>query len=322
MIIDAHMHIHAPLPEYQMDEARRQRSLVSMPLMKLGPHPEEEIAQHVALMDASGIDRSIIINTQFHPDLGVYRPNAAFTRQRAKFPDRFEIIAGVRLHPSPDLAELEHAVRTLGCVGVKIVPAVAYVRPDNFELLAPLYEACIELDVPIMWHIGDSGLPGARPWFASFEAFSEAVARYPSLKHVVAHLGGHGHAGIETGWIEYAATRSNVYVEASYAPRAAFIRNLPLGRRPAPERYLAEFLYTDGDWSPEIRDAWEQTESGQIRLIRLAANLCPERFLFATDTPLAISRKIAMDLYTKALGGHGELWDLVMGGTACRLFKL
>ena len=133
-----------------------------MPLMKLGPDPEEEIGQHVALMDASGIDRSIIINTQFHPDLGVYRPNAALARQRAKFPDRFDIIAGVRLHPTPDLGELEYAVRTLGCVGVKIVPAVAYVRPDDFDLLGPLYEACIDLDVPIMWHIGDSGLPAAR----------------------------------------------------------------------------------------------------------------------------------------------------------------
>jgi predicted TIM-barrel fold metal-dependent hydrolase len=321
-IVDAHMHIHAPLPEYEMSEERRQRSLASLPLLKLGPDPEQEIDQHLALMDAAGIDRSIIINTQFHPDLGVYRPNAAIARQTARFPDRFGIIAGVRLHPRPDLAELEEAVCKLGCLGVKIVPAVAYVRPDDFELLGPLYERCIELDVPIMWHIGDSGLPGARPRFASFEGFSEAVARYPNLKHVVAHLGGHGHEGVEVGWIEYASTRSNVYIEASYAPRAAFIRKLPLGRRPAPERYLAEFLYPDGGRSPEICTAWAETEPGQIRLIQHAANLCPERFLFATDTPLAISRQIAMDLYTRALGGHGELWDLVMGGNARRLFKL
>ena len=48
-----------------------------------------------------------------------------------------------------------------------------------------------------MWHIGDSAFPNARFQFGSMAAFSEVVARYPELKHIVAHLGGHGGPGIE-----------------------------------------------------------------------------------------------------------------------------
>mgnify|MGYP001339234735 CR=1 FL=1 len=100
------------------------------------------------------------------------------------------------------------------------------------------------------------------------------------------------------------------------------IRNFPLGKGSLAHRYLSEFLYADGEWSPEIRAAWEQVKPGQIQLIRQAANACPERFLFATDTPLAISRRLGVELYREALGGHGELWDLVMRENARRLFKL
>ncbi len=153
------------------------------------------------------------------------------------------------------------------------------------------------------------------------ERLANVVHRYPELKHLIAHLGGHCPEGFEHWVIEFATSRPNVYIEASYAPRAAMIRRFPLGTTPVAQRYLTEFLYSD-EWSPEVRAAWDEVREIEVKLIRHAANACPERFLFATDAPLAISQEIAMELYDEALGSSSAIKDQVMGENARALFKL
>ncbi len=219
-------------------------------------------------------------------------------------------MAAAQLHPKPDLEMMEKAIVELGFKGIRFVPAVAWFYPDDYERLDPVYRKAIELDVPVRWHIGDSGLRAANAAYASMERLADVVHRYTDLKHLIAHLGGFAQEGIEHRVIEFATSRPNVYIEASAAPRAAMIRNFPMGTAPLAQRYTTDFLYAE-EWSPEVRSAWDEVRDRQVRIIRQPANACPERFLFASDAPFAISQQLGFDLHKEALG-DSALWDRVM----------
>jgi predicted TIM-barrel fold metal-dependent hydrolase len=289
-----------------------------LPEYGLGPDRADEAGQRVALMNAAGIDQAIIVNNRSGPELGVFTPNEALAGQLAGFPSRLFLLAGVTLRPTPDLAEVRDSVVRLGARGFKITPALSYVYPDDFDQLDPLYRHAIELDVPLMWHVGTMALPGARRVFTGIDRLSEVVYRYPELRHVIAHLGGHGPPGVERDVIEFAASRPNVYVDASYVFRAALLRHLSLATEPPARRYMR--LIVDG-LSPALQDAVSAARAEHRAILQQAANMCPDRFLFGSDAPEALSMQLAVELYQDALGSS-ELYARVMGENARQLFKL
>jgi predicted TIM-barrel fold metal-dependent hydrolase len=77
-------------------------------------------------------------------------------------------------------------VENHGGRGVKLHGAVPGIAMSD-ERLWPIYAACQELGVSIIGHSGpDRGGAG----FAEPRAFGEALARFPDLNIVLAHLGG------------------------------------------------------------------------------------------------------------------------------------
>jgi predicted TIM-barrel fold metal-dependent hydrolase len=315
VIVDAHIHLLGWMSCVQPAASRLRARL---PEYGLGPDAADEAAQRTALMDAAGVGQAVVVNNRSGPELGVFTPNQTLAEQVGRFPTRLFFLAGVTLRPQPDLAEMREGVVRLGARGFKITPAISYVYPDDFDLLDPLYRQAIELDVPLMWHIGSMGSPGARRVFTGIDRLSEVVYRYPELRHIIAHLGGHGPPGVERDVIEFAASRPNVYLDASYVFRAALLRHMPLGMQPAAQRYAR--LIFDGV-SPELRAAVGLARAEHRAIIRQAANMCPDRFMFGSDAPEALSMQLAVELYQDALG-DSELYTRVMAENARRLFRL
>ncbi|KAB2341544.1 amidohydrolase family protein [Actinomadura rudentiformis] len=87
----------------------------------------------------------------------------------------------VVMGPEAALAEIE-GQRAKGTLGVKIVPSDMGVTGSDPRLF-PIYEYCIEHDVPVLTETGGHS-PNCRPG-----GFADALAKFPALKLVFAHFG-------------------------------------------------------------------------------------------------------------------------------------
>ncbi|MBQ8188073.1 MAG: amidohydrolase [Clostridia bacterium] len=133
----------------------------------------------------------------------------------------FKTVGYAGMHQDyPDFrGELERCAE-LGLRGVKIHPDIQGVDINDARLL-PLYEIMQETDMPLYLHMGDN-----RPQYRFSEAkkLAEVLDRFPRLRVVAAHLGGH------KAWdeaLEYLAGRPNVMYDTSSAlwamtPETAF----------------------------------------------------------------------------------------------------
>jgi len=166
------------------------------------------------MMDAAGVDRLLL--SAWHRPGGWVISNddvAAFTQAR---PDRFSGIASVNLaDPAGAVRELRRAIEELGFVGLRVVPWLWELPPDN-RLYYPLYVACIELGIPFCTQVGHTG--PLKP--------SETGRPVPYLDRVALDLpelvivGGHiGHPWTDE-MIGVAWKHDNIYIDTSaYLPR-------------------------------------------------------------------------------------------------------
>jgi len=86
----------------------------------------------------------------------------------------------------PGAAHLREMVERHGARGVKIHPVVQRFLPDD-PRMHPIYQACVDLGIPVLSHSG-SDRDGAA--YAEPGAFAGLLRRFPDLNLVLAHLGG------------------------------------------------------------------------------------------------------------------------------------
>ena len=131
------------------------------------------------------------------------------------YPDRLIPFASV--DPSLGFAaikELEHAVRDLGCKGVKLVPPV-----QNFDFsdlkYSVLWEAALEMDIVVWTHAAHQlSHPGSNARLGHPMLVDPVASRYPDLKIVL------GHCGFPWVWETWSLVlrHPNVYVDISAYP--------------------------------------------------------------------------------------------------------
>ncbi|MFC5187070.1 amidohydrolase family protein [Actinomadura harenae] len=259
MIIDAHSHVHSPVDE------------------------------HIALLDAAGIDRAVLFPTRPHPerasDLGSLRREFALlddalngrvdqaTAYRtawaeldaalAAHPDRFLGFGSVPLTlSSAEVAawvEREIVGRGLRGIGELTPP------PGRADLVEPVLRAAADHGgLPVVVH-------GFAPTTADdLRTLAVLAAGHPKVPLVVSQLGG-------LNWmdtVELVRDAPNMYLELSTAPT--------------------------------------------IIAVRMAIAEVPERTLFGSDAPYGdpVVTRTAVERVTPP----GELRDRVLGGTAAALF--
>ena len=107
---------------------------------------------------------------------------------------------------------------------MKFQPLLQHGVPDD-ERLYPMYEACLELDLIVVWHCGTVGFREefGRPHLARFgdsaAGVDQIAADFPDLTIVICHLGGnfiyeacvvagkHENVYLDTAYLEWFAPR-------------------------------------------------------------------------------------------------------------------
>lgn len=200
------------------DETFRKQTRQSDPALITGV----EVEDYLRKMDRAGIERSILCAIKSGPSNvpgPVHLPYERVAEVCAQYPDRFSGAAGIEPNLGMEqLRQLEYAVKELGFVSAHYYPHWFDIPPEH-PYMYPVYAKCVELDVPIMIHVGHNlvytrqqRLPScARPI-----SFDRIQILLPELKLVGIHMGTPWHDEM----ISMAWKHENVYFCGdAYAPK-------------------------------------------------------------------------------------------------------
>lgn len=138
------------------------------------------------------------------------------------YPEQFVGFASVDPHKPDAVRELERAVGELGLKGLKLHPQVQAFFPHEPQW-EPLWEKVEELELPVVVHVGMTGLGACEPGGSgiAFEYgrpmyMDMVAARHPGLTVVMAHFGYPWHLEV----IASALHKTNVWMDLSgWRPR-------------------------------------------------------------------------------------------------------
>lgn len=145
------------------------------------------VRETIEAMDRGGVRFGLL--SAWHGPGGELISNDEVAEVVAAHPDRFAGVATVDLtDPVGAVREIRRCVRDLGFVGVRVVPWL-WNLPPNDRRYYPMYVACVEEDVPFCTQIGHTGPlcpsePG-RP----IPYLDEVLLDFPQLVVVGGHVG-------------------------------------------------------------------------------------------------------------------------------------
>lgn len=176
-VFDSHTH-HFP------DKvAPKALKALACPSWNVFPFTDGTRAGLIASMSSGGVELSLNLPVTTTPEAveSVNRWAAAGNKP--------PVLSLGSVHPGyADPAKVLESVRDLGLRGVKMHPEFQAFRPEE-ERLNPIWRACSELGLIVWFHAGcDINFP--RPPRSSPAAFAALHKRFPSLKMVLAHMGG------------------------------------------------------------------------------------------------------------------------------------
>jgi len=222
MRIDTHAHFTTAPPQLEAYRGRQLASANRPTKGKITISDDEirhALVKQFAAMDDAGTDKLI-----FSPrasgmghEVGDERISRYWTehcneliqRACALYPDR--LIPAAQLPQSPGVSpancipELERTVKDMGFVGVNVNPDVAgggqpFTPAISDEWWYPLWEAVVELDVPVLLHATSTVNPALHLNGSHYTnsdsavvfdlAWSNLYERFPTLKIIVPHGGG------------------------------------------------------------------------------------------------------------------------------------
>jgi uncharacterized protein len=197
------------------------------------------------------------------------------------YPQQFVGFASVDPHKPDCVEELDRAIRELGLKGLKVHPQVQEFYPND-PRFTPLWDKCEEHGLPVIVHVGMTGLGACVPGGSGIAfdygrpmMMDMVAARHPGLTVVMAHFGYPWHLEV----LASAQHKTNVWVDLS-------------GWRP---RYIP---------SEVKREA-----SGRLR----------DRFVWGSDYPMLDPGRILDEIGDLDLGDAEEA---VLRGNAARLLGL
>ncbi len=140
----------------------------------------------IAQMDEAEIEQSVLYAVDAPI---VYASNEYVKSLIDRYPKRLMGFASVS--PLKDDASeiLEKAVQDLGLMGLKFHPPLQQFFPND-ERVFPLYEKAVELDIPVVFHVGTTPF-GNRCRLAAANPLliDEVACEFPTLRIMLTHLG-------------------------------------------------------------------------------------------------------------------------------------
>ena len=127
--------------------------------------------------------------------------------------------------------QLDHDVKQLGAVGLKLYPSYQWFYPND-QALYPLYAKAVELGVPVTFHTGSSTFAGSRIKYAQPIHLDDVAVDFPDLAIVMAHAG-RPFWYAEAEWL--VKRHPNVYIDLAGLPPKRLLQYLPDLERIAPK---------------------------------------------------------------------------------------
>ncbi len=204
MIIDAWIQHPGPtmLADQMFASIRRWTSKTQMPT-------ELPLSVTLGALSAAKVDRALAC--AWWGPRGPLITNDEVAAAVAQAPDRLVGIGAVDVHrPMEAVRELRRCVRTLGFVGVRMLPWLWELPPDDRRYY-PIYAECIELGVPFCTQVGHAGpLRPSEPG-RPIPYLDHVACEFPELKIVGGHI---GYPWTEE-MIALARKYDNVYIDTS-----------------------------------------------------------------------------------------------------------
>jgi predicted TIM-barrel fold metal-dependent hydrolase len=167
----------------------------------------------VAAMDQAGVDQSCIFSVDFglltgEPQVSIIEQNRLVAEAAERFPGR--LIPYFTIDPRrPEAVDsFCRAVEEWGMKGLKLHPTSGYYACD--EACYPLYEKCVEYDLPVLIHAGGINAP-LKARFALPMYVDDVAADFPELPIIIAHVG----MALWNEALHVASMKPNVYFDFS-----------------------------------------------------------------------------------------------------------
>ena len=142
-------------------------------------------------LDRARIAAGVAMNVDWgvsldEPAVSIREMHRRSAELQRRYANRFFGIAGIDPRRPDAVATLEEAIVRLGLRGLKLYPPCGFYPHDPVCL--PLYDRCLELGVPVIFHTALVGFPHV-PRFTHPLHIGDVQARYPALSIVFAHAG-------------------------------------------------------------------------------------------------------------------------------------
>jgi len=184
MIIDMNIHpiFYDSICE---DEKELEFRMNSFGVFKQSPYPYKEI---FAEMDYAGVDKAALLPIDLTTtEGGQIVTNEEIVKIIGEYPERFIGFASVDPRRKDALEALDYAFGILHLKGLNLHPAKQHFYPDE-EFMKPIYEKCIEYNVPVTFHAGLSWEPNAVTEYAHPLKFERVAISYPELRMCLQHF--------------------------------------------------------------------------------------------------------------------------------------
>ncbi len=257
------VHVHPPTKEFLIEAGGKYMEAASS---KFGQKIETKtIAEMLVEFDHAGVEKLVLLAWDAESTTGLPAVTNDFIAKIVnERPERFIGVAMVDPHRGKlAVKELERSVVDLKLRGLKLHPQAQLFSPNDEEVY-PLYEKCVELGVPVIFHTGTTnwgaGMPGGggvKLRYSDPMLIDDVAADFPELRILMAH----------PGWpwqdeqVAIAHHKANVYLDLS-------------------------------GWSPKYL---------QPILVTYMKKLIPDKVMFGTDYPMLTPSRWLKDLETLKL---------------------
>jgi len=185
MIIDTHAQLFTPEFIAEIKSGR----ITGLDQMGYASFFKGNVLDTIADMDAAEVDYSVVVAVDAETTRGYRVSNELVAEAVRRYPKRLIGFASVDPHKGMVACrELEHAVRNLGLVGLKIIPHLIDLCPND-PLMYPVLEKAAELKIPVLCHTGTHFHSGCKIKYNHPEYIDEVAIDFPSVTFIIAHFG-------------------------------------------------------------------------------------------------------------------------------------
>jgi predicted TIM-barrel fold metal-dependent hydrolase len=150
--------------------------------------PPQPLEVFLNELDEAGIERAVLLPVDCSSAHGCRIVSNQQVAELASRCRRFIGFASVDPRSDAAVEELNRSVRELGLRGLKLDPALQRFDPGCRERAYPLYDLCVNLDIPVLIHCGLSWAMSGLDEEAHPLRLAPVARDFPKLKLIIPHF--------------------------------------------------------------------------------------------------------------------------------------